>query len=80
MISNLKKSKIVAAATMAFLKDLKLQGLDSFEILSALCLSLVKSSKSLGIPKEAIMNVFSKLWDELDKEDKTFIMDIDIEA
>lgn len=80
-MNNKRKSEIVAAAAIVFLNDLRDRGLDPFEILSALCLCLVKSSKGMSVPKQAIMNVFSKLWDDLDDESKeTFIMNLDIEA
>lgn len=82
MKDNVRKSNIVAAATMAFLQDLRLRGLDTFEILSALCLSVVRSAKSLGIPKSVILNVINKLWEGLEEPDpdKPFIIEADIEA
>tara|TARA_R100000654_G_scaffold68428_1_gene97374 strand:+ start:578 stop:820 length:243 start_codon:yes stop_codon:yes gene_type:complete len=80
-MTDKEKSQLVSRCCVQLIADLKANGLDDFETLSALILVICQTAKNMGIPKKIVGGVIFRLWDNLEDDDlKKYVFDFNIEA
>lgn len=80
-MTDKEKSQLVSRCCVRLIADLKVNGLDEFEILSSLMLIICQTAKNMNIPKKIVGGVIFRLWDNLEDNDlDNYVFDFDIEA